>query len=291
MITNVLPYMLMKMQHSKVLADLDTIVFEGREQNYGAFQLRKNYERMLSRATLIALLSFVSLTGLPKVMAWMSPVNEEKFIEAGPTVLLPPIEHPKEAEEPEPEPDIPEPAAPPLPPVRTIAFLIPVPTPDDEIKDDPTIADITELDSAAIGLVDLEGDPGAGSNYNFDDLIGDGDGEPKNELEGGFRETPPDSFVLLDKEPKPVNMDELKKLIGYPKMAVEAEIEGKVVVRVYIDKYGNYNRHIVLKDPHPLLTQAVASKIANLKMTPGIQGAKPIPVWVTLPFEFTLMKK
>ena len=283
----------MKNETPTVLADLDTIVFEGREQRYGAYQIRKRYERVLTRATLLAMLSFVSLTGLPKVMAWMMPADEASFVNVIPDVELPTIENFDEPEEPEDEPEIPElPAAAP-PPVQTIAFLIPVPTPDDELLDDPTIAAIADLDSAAIGLVDIEGDPGAGSNYNFDDLIGcvDCGGEPRNELEGSLRETPPDSFVVLEKEPKPVNMDELKKLIGYPSQAIEAEIEGKVVVRVYVDKFGDYKKHIVLKDPHPLLTRAVESKIANLKMTPGIQGTKPIPVWVTLPFEFSLIKK
>ena len=283
----------MKQEQSTVLADLDSIVFEGREQRYGAYQLRKSYERMLTRATLIALLFFVSLTGAPKVMAWMMPADKVAYVEVIPDVSLPSMADVDEKEEPEPEPDIPEPAAPPAPPVRTIAFLIPVPTPDAEVADSASIADVAAMDSAAIGLVDVAGDPGAGSNYNFDDLIGclDCDGAPRNEFEGGMRETPPDSFVVLDREPKPVNMDELKKLIGYPAMAVEAEIEGKVIVRVYVDKYGDYKKHIVLKDPHPLLTHAVESKIAQLKMTPGIQGTKPIPVWVTLPFEFTLIKK
>lgn len=283
----------MKNEHATILADLDTLVFEGREQRYGAYQLRRRYERTLVRATLIALLCFVSLTGLPKVMAWMLPADEAEFVNVIPDVNLPMVTDIDDTEKPEEEePKIPEPPAPPKPPITTVAFLIPKPTPDDQIKNDPTIAAIDDLDSAAIGLTDIDGEPGDG--YNFDDLIGclDCDGEPKNEFGGGgMRETPPDSFVLLDKEPKPVNMEELKKLIGYPAMAIEAEIEGKVVVRVYVDKFGDYKKHIVLKDPHPLLTHAVESKIKNLKMTPGIQGAKPIPVWVTLPFEFTLMNK
>ena len=71
-------------------------------------------------------------------------------------------------------------------------------------------------------------------------------------------------------------------------MAKEAEIQGRVTLRVMVDKMGNYVKHIVLKDPHPILTRAVTEKIHLLKRTPGIQAGKPIKVWVTLPFNFEL---
>ncbi|MEM7038326.1 MAG: energy transducer TonB, partial [Bacteroidota bacterium] len=97
-------------------------------------------------------------------------------------------------------------------------------------------------------------------------------------------------FILLEKEPAAVNMDEIRKLIGYPPMAKEAEIEGKVIVRVLVNKFGDYVKHAVLKDPHPILTRAVEGKINVLKTTPGVQAGQPIPVWITIPFDFKLLK-
>ena len=73
-------------------------------------------------------------------------------------------------------------------------------------------------------------------------------------------------------------------------MAKEAEIEGKVIVRVQVDKEGKYVKHLVIKDPHPILTKAVTDKINMLSFTPGIQAGKPIKVWVTIPFDFKLLK-
>ncbi len=99
----------------------------------------------------------------------------------------------------------------------------------------------------------------------------------------------PDEFVLLELEPAPLNMTELSGMIGYPRLAKEAEIEGKVIIRVLVDEQGNYVRHMIIKDPNPLLTNAVASKIHNLRFTPGIQKGKPIKVWVTIPFDFKLL--
>lgn len=102
------------------------------------------------------------------------------------------------------------------------------------------------------------------------------------------QELSPNDFILLEKEPAPINLNELKRMIGYPKEALEKEIEGKVIIRMMIDEKGNYVKHIIIKDPNPILTNAVSSKISALRFTPGIQKGKPIRVWVTIPFEFKL---
>jgi TonB family protein len=111
-----------------------------------------------------------------------------------------------------------------------------------------------------------------------------------------FAQTPlepdvsPNEFVLLEMEPVPLNLNELKRLIGYPRAAMEAEIEGKVIMRVLIDERGQYVKHLVIKDAHPYLTDAVTSKISAIRFTPGIQKGKAIKVWVTIPFDFKLLK-
>lgn len=251
--------------------------------------MRRRYNRVLNRAMLIAFLLFISITGLPKMLDWIRPddmtliVPDDEGIVAIPDVPVPPKPEP-------PVEKVPEIAAPTPPDVRTIAVRIPNPTPDDLLRDDATIADLSKLDSAAVGLVDHDGKPGD-DLYPWDSIktcptcpVDDIVDLPEPV------EVSPTTFVLLEKEPQAVNMDELKGLIGYPPMAKEAEIEGKVVMRVMISPTGDYVKHIVLKDPHPILTKAVEAKISHLKMTPGIQAGKPIKVWVTLPFDFKLLK-
>jgi protein TonB len=274
---------------TQVYADFDNIVFEGRHREYGAYQMRKRYNRYLIRALLVTFLAFVALTGFPKFADWLMPKEDAAprelihVTEVGPLPPPPPLT--------EDDPVEPLPPPPPTPPsVRTVAFLIPDPVPDDLVSDSATIADITALDSSVVALVDQDGDEPGDYNYNFDEFgTGDVPGEifVKEEVD---REIPADTFMILDSEPMAVNMDDLQKLIGYPPMAVEAEIEGKVVLRVYIDKRGDYKKHIVIKDPHPILTAAVSKQINKLKMTPGVQGGRPINVWVTVPFNFTLSR-
>jgi periplasmic protein TonB len=281
---------LRKIMNTPIYADLDQIVFEGREQNYGAYHMRKRYNRILTRASLIAFLLFISITALPKVMDWIMPklaepvVTEETFV-YGPEIPLPP----KDLVEP-----VELPAQPAAPILKTLDMSVPTPTPAEQLIDEQIVAEITDADSAAIGTDTHDGD--ATNGYDWTTLNNNPCPTcPPTDIETVVLVNPEDkdpsidTFVLLEKEPKPVNLDELKGLIGYPKMAVEAGIEGKVIVRVLIDKHGNYKSHKVLKDAHPILNSAVNDKIHLLKMTPGIQAGKPISVWVTLPFNFELM--
>lgn len=264
-----------------VYADLDEIVFEGREKEYGAYKLRKTYTRFLLRAMLIAFILFLWFTTFPKVLSWIWPESEEvpeEYVvtEVNLSDLAPP---PPLEEEAPPPPDAPP------PPVRAkIEFRVPTPKPDDQVEEE-TIKEMDELEDAKadIGTEDVKGTT---DGYDFGDI----DSKGVEEVVVKEQEVGPNEFVLLEKEPSPVNLDQLKGLIGYPPMAKEAEIEGKVIVRVQVDKEGKYVKHIVIKDPHPILTKAVTDKINMLSFTPGIQAGKPIKVWVTIPFDFKLLK-
>ena len=271
-----------------VYADLDEMVFEGREKDYGAYEMRKRYNRLLERSALIAFILFVFVTGWPKVLPWIFPGGDEEVTE---TLIVTPVQlsdlPPPPSLEEEPPPPPPEIKIP--PPVRAkIEFKVPKPTPDEEVDEEETIKEMEELEEteADLGLEDVEGDADAG--YDWGDI--DGAGDIEEVVVEEVKEIGPNEFVLLEKEPAPVNMDEIKKLVGYPAMAKEAEIEGKVILRVQVNKSGQYSKHIVIKDPHPILTKAVTDKIKMLNFTPGIQAGKPIKVWVTIPFDFKLLK-
>lgn len=239
---------------SKVYADLDEIVFEGREKEYGAYQLRKSYNRFLERAALVAFILFLFVTGFPKVLPWILPEGGEEIemIAATEVDLTAPPPSIDEEEVPPPPPEVKTP-----PPLKaTIEFKVPKPTPDDEVEDTMTIALVDDLKDVDPGLKTEEGDPNADPFANMNTGDGPTEIEPEPEKEIGAND-----FVPLEKEPAPVNLNDIKNLIGYPPMAREAEIEGKVTVRIQVDKNGKYVKHIVLKDPHPLLTKAVTDKL------------------------------
>lgn len=102
------------------------------------------------------------------------------------------------------------------------------------------------------------------------------------------QEPSPNDTVLVDTEPQPLNMDSVRRIIGYPKEARDAYIQGVVAVRVLIDKEGNYKRHIVLQEV-PQLTENVEAHLSKLKFSPAIHKGKPIMFWVKIPFRFVML--
>jgi TonB family protein len=100
----------------------------------------------------------------------------------------------------------------------------------------------------------------------------------------------PDEFVIVEKPAIPINLTEFKLELGYPTEAKRLEVSGKVILKVLVNERGNYVRHIVLKDPHAALTTAVESKIRQLRYAPAVHGSKAVPYWITLPFDFVMIK-
>lgn len=92
-----------------------------------------------------------------------------------------------------------------------------------------------------------------------------------------------------DKLPVPLNLEEVKARMGYPKMAWEAEIEGLVVVRFIVEANGSVGARIVLRDPHPLLVKAVQNCLDSLMFSPAIIDSRAQATWVTMPFDFRLL--
>ncbi|MEO0895479.1 MAG: energy transducer TonB [Bacteroidota bacterium] len=270
-----------------IKADLDQMVFEDKEKRYGGFFLRRNYPLHLAIATAITgIFALASTFGpyLADKYDWFGAGDEAKErksvrVEIKLEDLPPPPPVDEETPPPPPPPDLPPPQ------VKTVAFQIPEPTPEEDLDpdDDPTIVEVEELNEAPnIGLEDQEGD-------DFGVFTGEIDGEGE-EFDVIVEKTPdPNEFIFAEQQPQPVNMDDIKKLIGYPQIARDAGIEGNVVVRVLVDKKGNYKDHRVINQVHPILSKAVQKELPKLRFTPAIQGGKPIQFWVNIPFNFKLI--
>lgn len=94
-------------------------------------------------------------------------------------------------------------------------------------------------------------------------------------------------YVFVEKEPKLLNYDVVKKLIGYPIHAMKNKIEGKVYCRILVDEKGRYADHIITRRAHPILMAAVRAHISELLFIPATRNRKPVPYWVNVPFIFT----
>lgn len=272
-------------QTQYIYADLDEMLFENRERNYGAYELRTRYNQRLLKASVTVLLLFFLGILAPHIANLMAGPEEnlreyEGLLQVNPLPQDPPPVEKKEIIPPPPPPKPPE--------AKQIAHNIPEPTPEDELEAedlDNSIHDKELLaESKNIGLFDRDGED---LDVIFSDEI-EGTGDIPVVLKAE-PEPSPNDFVFVEEEPQPINMNEVAKEIGYPQVLKDAAIEGNVVIRVLVDEFGKYQKHIVINKIHPALSAEVEKHIAKLKFTPAIQGGKAIKFWVNIPFNFKLL--
>ena len=128
------------MEINKILtADVLDIIFDGKNKQYGAYDLRKTYNTRLTKALIItgtlAILVFLS-----SVFANMVNKNAPEEIE----VLDTQMAEIKTNEPPPPPPPPPPPKAPPPPEINQVKFTPPKIVKDEEVKEDEKIEEIKE---------------------------------------------------------------------------------------------------------------------------------------------------
>lgn len=176
----------------------------------------------------------------------------------------------------------------PPPPTQTIVNTgpaaragTPVPVPDAEITDDlKEFASIDELSRASAEGGDGVDLGGFASGIDFD---------AKQEVKVEVREKEPgvDEFIPVEKEPY-IDLGDLQKKIVYPEIARRAGIEGKVTIRVLVEKDGRPKRYRIESSDNEALNDAAVKAVMASVFTPAIQNDRPVTCWVTLPVVFRL---
>ena len=128
------------MDINKILsADILDIVFEGRNKQYGAYDLRKTYDSRIKKALLITG-GLIVLIFLGSIFANIIGKNKTDQIE----VLDTQMAEIKKNDAPPPPPPPPPPKAPPPPEINQIKFTPPKIVKDEEVKPDEKIEEIKE---------------------------------------------------------------------------------------------------------------------------------------------------
>ena len=141
------------MEANKILqADLLDLIFEDRNKDYGAYELRKRYNRRITLAlgitAAVAALIFGSIF-LSNTLAG----KEEAKVEIRDVV----VQEIKQPDEPPPPPPPPPPQAPPPPPqVEMAKFTPPVIKKDEEVKQEE-IPPVKEMEDKKISIINQEG--------------------------------------------------------------------------------------------------------------------------------------
>jgi len=115
------------------------------------------------------------------------------------------------------------------------------------------------------------------------------DAKPNDNYSGEVSESDPDidAYVEVDKYPEVIESGEPI----YPEEATKNGIEGKVFVKVLVDKNGNPKKTVILKSENEIFNNAAMEAAKKCKFTPATQKGKPIAVWVVLPYKFALKDK
>ena len=129
------------MEVNKILsADILDIIFDGKNKSYGAYQLRKTYNKTLTKALLITL-AVLLLVFIGSIFANIINKNSAKETI---DVLDTQMAEIKKDEPPPPPPPPPPPTPPPPPEVNQVKFTPPKIVKDEEVKPDEKIEEIKE---------------------------------------------------------------------------------------------------------------------------------------------------
>ncbi len=245
---------------------------------YGALELKQ----YINKSTIRGFLVTASLLLLFLIYHFISGAT--KSVETAPplapiaNVELVNLDAPAEEVE-APPPPTPEQIVPSGPAARAGT---PTPIPDAEIAPDlQEFADMDVLDRAS-----SEGGDGVDMGDFADNIDWEGDGGVQ--VETREEEPNPDDFVAVEKQPG-MDLVELQKLVEYPKLAKEAGVEGRVIIKALIDKSGGVRKTLVEYTDNSLLNQAALDAIKNYKnFTPAIQNNQPVMVWISIPIRFKL---
>ena len=251
--------------------DFDDLLFNSRNKDYGAYQLRKRYNSVLLAGIIIA----SSIMCLAVILPFVFASKDEKVLRGGNNyvqVQLQNFEIPPD--------DLilpPAPLPPQLLPVQKIAEYIPPVVVDTIPPSEPTLPTSDQLAAqTTTEKIDIKG-TGAGDDM----LPGEGGGESD------------EPFMRVEVMPsfKGGDIQKFRDWVGlrtnYPQAAIKKNIGGTVSLTFIVEKDGSVSNVTVVKGVDPLLDEeAVRAISASPKWTPGLQRGQPVRVRFSIPLNF-----
>jgi len=262
------------------------LVFEGKNQNYGAYQLRKstgsrNVKAMLIMLAIgIAIAAFVAIKGVVE-----NAMKQDVAIEAD--VELAKLAEKKEAKvEKKEEPKIEKVEVEKV--KSSVKFVPPVIKKDSEVKPEEELKSQEELNktNTAIGAFDVKGnDEAAGEVLKAKEVIAQP--EPPKEEETKV-------FDVVEQMPSfpggpSALMQFLSSNIKYPVVAEENGVQGRVVCTFVVEKDGSITDVRVIKSVDPSLDKEAMRVVKSMpRWIPGKQNGSAVRVKYTVPVTFRL---
>ena len=263
------------------------LVFEGRNQDYGAYKLRKGTtKRNIWSIIIVALAAVLLYLGLQ--LQHMVEANRQ--VENTQAVELSALEQKKKEAKVEKKEQIKVEPEKVVEKVKSsVKFTAPVIKKDNEVKEEDEIKlDEVEKSNKAIGAINVEGnDEVGGEVLKLKEEIAAPE-PPKQQVEENK------VFDVVEQMPSfpggmGALMSWLSQNIKYPVIAAENGVQGRVIVQFVVEKDGSITDVKVAKSVDPSLDKEAARVVSAMpKWTPGKQNGSAVRVKYTVPVTFKL---
>ncbi|MBO4486081.1 MAG: energy transducer TonB [Prevotella sp.] len=263
------------------------IVFQGRNQEYGAYKLRKG----TSKRNVIAILTMLAAAALIWVAISVKSLIEssQRSVASTQVIELQNLEKPKEkAEVKQKKVEIQQPEKVVERVKSSVKFTAPVIKKDNEVKPEDELKTQDELmnTKTAIGALDVKGNDDAnGEVLKLKEAVAQP--EPKPEVENKV-------FDVVEQMPsfpggQQALMDYLSNNVKYPVVAQENGVQGRVVVSFVVEKDGSITDVKVVKSVDPSLDKEAARVVKSMpRWIPGKQNGSAVRVKYNVPVSFRL---
>ena len=269
-----------------VSSEWTDLVFQGRNQAYGAYVLRKGTsKRNLWSIILLFLLAVLLFVGL----AINRAIEANKHVANTQEVNLSMIENAKKkAEVKKKEPVVVEQKKEVVQVKSSIKFTAPVIKKDEDVKPEEEMKTQEELTktNTAIGAFDVKGNTDKGEVLKAEQEIAQPE-PPKHEEENKV-------FDVVEEQPSfpggPAALQRwLRDNMKYPVVSAENGIEGRVIVQFVVGKDGSISGVKVVRPVDQSLDREAVRVVSSMpRWTPGRQNGSSVNVRYTLPVTFKL---
>jgi protein TonB len=273
------------MEPNKILqADLLDVIFEGRNKDYGAYELRKKYHKRIVLALVITAALAVAAV-LASIVAQQINKNKDHEVKVSEVVLQ---QVTQKQDEPPPPPPPPPPKAPPPPKVEMAKFTPPVIKKDEEVKKEE-IPPVEKLEDTKIDVINQEGIK--------DQMIATP--PPVDEGKKVVEEPKVDENQIFTKVEIEAQVDQ-KSWIRWLQSQLQRYIEDAasngmepgtytVQVKFLVERDGSIADVHALNDPGFGLGKAAETVVKKgPKWSPGIQNGKQVRSYHTQPITFVI---
>ncbi|HEY4149384.1 MAG TPA: energy transducer TonB [Chitinophagaceae bacterium] len=264
-------------------ADVLDIIFDGRNKDYGAYELRKTYNKRLTTALLV-MAAILAIVFIGVLVANFIDANSNSKPLVVQDVQLEEIKQEDKKNEPPPPPPPPKQEP---PKVEMAKFTPPKIVKDEEVKEEEKPPEQEKLEDTKIGTVNQEGIKDEGLVAPVDN--GKGVVEQPKKVEEDWDKT----FTKVEIESdypggQGAWLRYLQKNLQYPQDAIDNEIQGTVTVQFIVDKEGVVSDVEAISGPNELRSEAVRVIKKSGKWEPAVQNGRKVKSYKKQPITFRL---